>query len=388
MNVQLAILYRTEIMRLKYIVAALLLFPGFLPAADLFIYIKPVPSFQFHSQESFAQVIVTNQTGRPVSADIRVEIRLASGAVYAEYSSSPVMLVPGINDLGKQGIRPSFTRYYNNDLRLYEEKNLTLPSGDYAFCVRVGSAELGQEESLCNEFGLESLTPPVHLSPENRSEIEPNALIHFTWNPCMPSRKGIRYNLKIVEVLEGQTPEDAINRNPVFYGAGPLTMNLHAYRPGAQRPEYMKTYAWQVECLEDYGQPELRSEKTSSGVSEVWTFRIGPEAKEDTIWYARPKRVMDGSAVEIRNNKVYFSFYSEHVQSRLDYKISLTGRPVENTVARLVMDDGVVMDASMVLKGQNKYVLEFKDLYPEPGIYLLELTDQAGTRYYLKIQQK
>ena len=130
-----------------------------------------------------------------------------------------------------------FESYYNGSFGL-------LPEGQYEAkltAYRWASPQLATPYAVSNPTsGVAHFTvcykaqAPQFLSPvstnlslENTEVAELDALMPmFTWTQpvvaCNPAVMGFKYSFKVVEVLKGQNPDDAIERNPVVYRADNL----------------------------------------------------------------------------------------------------------------------------------------------------------------------
>ena len=83
--------------------------------------------------------------------------------------------------------------------------------------------------TVCYKAQAPTFLSPVSnsLSLENSEVCKLDALSPlFVWTQpviaCNPQAMGFRYNFKVVEVLKGQHPDDAVDRNPVVYRADNL----------------------------------------------------------------------------------------------------------------------------------------------------------------------
>ncbi len=145
------------------------------------------------------------------------------------------------------------------------------PEGDYTLSVRVESAASGR--LLAESTALLTISypdPPMVLFPACGDELI-TAFPVFQWTPVqVPVQYPVHYVFRIVEVLEGQIPETALNSNVVWYEDLDIRDTNYAYPISAQPLEEGKTYAWQVQVLDEAGQPPA----TNNGRSEVCTFSV------------------------------------------------------------------------------------------------------------------
>jgi len=138
----------------------------------------------------------------------------------------------------------------------------SVPEGDYTYWVLVRGEATGGDTGIVRVMPA---TPPRLLAPRDRSNV-PTAPT-FQWTGPLPPVSGVTYELKLVEVLPGQTKEEAMTTlRPWFVQTGIRTTTFSYPRSG--RPLVpRKRYAWQVQAL---------VAGAVIGVSEVWEFHVLP----------------------------------------------------------------------------------------------------------------
>lgn len=145
------------------------------------------------------------------------------------------------------------------------------------------------------------VSPPAVLLPMNGDTVrlyQPT----FTWLPIMTSEADYQYKLTIVRILEGQTPNGAIQSNPPYFeteiGAGNNTMLYPSYAPALEGGD---RYAWQIKGIRITGTSDYTSRV--SVPSEVAHFiMVPPEVLKRCIpVFARDPspEVMEVSTTEI-----------------------------------------------------------------------------------------
>ena len=112
--------------------------------------------------------------------------------------------------------------------------------------------------------------PPMLISPFNEG-IAPPVYTAFTWTPvfAIPGYQ-FEYDLLVVELFEGQNPEQAISANPVFMEETtnqPIFIHTQQYIPF----EFGREYAWQVRAREANQSIPI----SDDGKSEIFTFKVG-----------------------------------------------------------------------------------------------------------------
>ena len=177
----------------------------------------------------------------------------------------------------------------------------TLPAGNYAFCITVINADAGEEGGElgkdCIQVSVAHPSPPELISPQDGAVIEEDYPI-FTWMSPMPIPLGemITYHLIIYELHDGQTKEEAMQSNPVWFEEKDITSTSFQYPVSARNFEMGGRYAWQIICFMD---PNL-----SNGLkSEVWSF----EYKYETVQH-KLKLLTPEFAKEIEDSYPLFSW--------------------------------------------------------------------------------
>ncbi|HEY8690312.1 MAG TPA: hypothetical protein VIM07_13835 [Chitinophagaceae bacterium] len=99
-----------------------------------------------------------------------------------------------------------------NDIGL----NQALPEGSYTFCIQVKDFDTREILSTaCKTIFVTYYDPPQIINPFNGSAVQgfsPQMLM-VTWQNTAPQVFGITYRLKIVKLINGVTPLDALNNN-------------------------------------------------------------------------------------------------------------------------------------------------------------------------------
>jgi hypothetical protein len=174
----------------------------------------------------------------------------------------------GIWDRNTVTYEPAFTDQLQQTGRLSD--------GEYQFCVDVreglpesgGGALLGRD---CAPFSITAPQPPSLIAPNDLDTVIA-PLPAFTWTPVVAGYNlQVTYHLRLAEVLPGQSPLEALNNVPVL--EQDLETTTLQYPPDALPLEDSTRYVWQVQALDEAGQPVGERQ----GKSEAWTFRhLGP----------------------------------------------------------------------------------------------------------------
>ena len=247
-----------------------------------------------------------------------------------------------------------------------------LPIGNYQLCIRVLSGETSQEiASSCQEVQVEPMTPLLLFTPYDTEEIETTQPL-LGWIRPGPAYlfPGIRYQVKVVEMLKGQSSTEAIKKNnAMMYQADYEPINL-VYPGFAEKLDTGKTYAWQV--LGSMGNGQLLE-------SEVWTFRLKqPDSLKKELppvySYYKLKPEKDAYAgIAVKN--LGFIFSEELPNQGLSFKI-YDSRQKEVTLDQIEL---------LTHAGDNRFILELNQLgtFQQGAAYMLEVQGRDFKKYYL-----
>lgn len=160
---------------------------------------------------------------------------------------------------------------YSSSVQSFIDQTERFPEGNYTLRTRVEAASNGQALAEATaEFMITYPDPPSVLFPPCGSSVD-NDFPVFQWTPVqVPVQYPVHYVFRVVEVLDGQIPETALRNNEVRYEDLDVTGLSLQYPLSAEPLEPGKTYAWQVQVLDDAGQ----SPATNNGLSEVCTFSV------------------------------------------------------------------------------------------------------------------
>ncbi len=167
--------------------------------------------------------------------------------------------------------------WYKRGYEAFYLRTGTVPEGNYTYWVLL-QPDLGVDTGRVR---VSPSGPPRLQTPPDGARIsEPNP--RFGWLAPVPTVAGVSYELKLVPVLRGQTPEAAMAANPPVFAAGDLRTTSLVYPRSARPLVPGARYAWQVKAF-DRG--------TLVGASAIWSF-----------WFV-PGR---GGASPIPSSEIYF----------------------------------------------------------------------------------
>lgn len=225
--------------------------------------------------------------------------------------------------LGKKRITPKDITdvsnvWYASKYRDYIIRTGSVPEGTYTVCIYV------MQEHTGSELGKHCITLPVYLagaprliSPQGGSKLKQKHP-HFSWTTPAPQPPNVqvRYKIRVVEVLKGQTKEEAMGANVPWFEKGGLTTMSLGYPASARPLEKTKEYAWQIQAIDASGFPVGKNQ----GRSEIWQFEYAH--REHPVVSAIPKLTVSRTAKREGNYyKVTLTIENSHSVNIRDLQI-------------------------------------------------------------------
>lgn len=247
-----------------------------------------------------------------------------------------------------------------------------IPLGSYTACYRIirngskGPEPLADE---CVRLNINPLSPPQLNTPADKS-VEQTVYPQFSWLPPTPTEmfNNLNYDITVAEVLQGQTPAEAMLNNTPVYMNGNIRNPFQNYPSAYSSLQAGKQYAWQVTA---------RNGLNYSVQTEVWSFVVKPadSIKNQPVsgGYLALQNKQDASGISYVNEGEllikYYSYDREHV-----------------TLVRLLSADGKLVHEvkQSVAYGNNFLRFKLGHEFKKGTVYMVELTDQQNNIYSTK----
>lgn len=251
---------------------------------------------------------------------------------------------PGFTQLSESVLMPLIS--YSN---LSIQQSGMLPFGNFKYCLKAFSKAVSEPlGDGCMDVDNIPLSPPLLISPSNTEEIHllNPLLIWLAPSPLNP-RLEVMYDLKLVEIMQNQTPYDATDRNFAIMEATDLKTTTMQYPANAIALEDTKSYAWRIIAKS--------SEGNVIGQTETWSFTI--------------KLPKDNLVEEPKVNRNFIRLGSqpdaESVLVKDELKLIYEERYGKTNVTISIKDmsDKVVYSLEVAVdKGENRIVINLKDI--------------------------
>jgi hypothetical protein len=362
----------------KIFFVSMLLVTG-LAKAQLTVNILVPPSGIMDKQQLW-NIIATNTETTPLTIQVQVTFaEVNTGQPVFVASSSPIVIGAGTSQLTSNSIGAVQYNIVNPDYQMDPGPSGLLPVGTFSVCYNFLINKYDKVIQECQQINIPPLGPLLLSQPANGSELQQyNPL--FSWLPPSPvnALNNLRYDFRLVEVMQGQTGADAIKDNlPVFNTSG-ITATNYPYTNNTPI-ESGKQYAWQIVALNNL---------TVISKSEVWTFYTKETTTENSLRKAggsyiklKKEGSADGSAVFWKN-------------IRFDYFNETTDTTWRVTVADLTGSNHPVFDLSLenisLKRGQNlvSYDAGRDKKFIDKHQYLLRVTNLRGEVWQVRFEYR
>ena len=263
--------------------------------ANLFVPAPTASLAQWTTTPSVAMLTVTNSAGVDVDVTVTavffksdVEVGTAPGRITtlagATADTTVFIPVPRVATYTAPAIADWRAARFIGDVGRSLDRTGRLPDGEYSLCVRFENAttveptpRTVEDVAACASFRIGSPQPPTLLFPSDESNVMKRTPV-FTWTPVVaPGVTRVDYELRVVEVLPGQTPTRAIEANYPVFETTVQSLTSLPYPPSALPLEVGTRYAWRVRSLQPGGEFDDFAQAgaplgQNEGLSEVFTF--------------------------------------------------------------------------------------------------------------------
>lgn len=223
---------------------------------------------------SLGSFTIINPTELPFSIYLDVQITMEQNGLVFTGRTDLFEMPPGTKVINNTNFLTfSDATFPNSSLKNKAVQTGRLPEGEYTICIRTFT-NTGYQISMeqCRDFTILYPQPPHLITPEDHSLVNvSNSLPVFQWTPVIvPANFQIHYSFKIVELLPGQNPYQALRSNVPYFEKNDISNPSLLYPINALPLKEEKTYVWQVQALDQWGSPIAQND----GYSEIYTFTV------------------------------------------------------------------------------------------------------------------
>lgn len=255
-----------------------------------------------------------------------------------------------------------------------------LPIGTYNLCYQLlkqkadGFENIGEE---CAAISVAPLSPPILNTPDDAGIIEGDQPF-FTWTPPAPANLfgNLSYSIRLTEVLQGQSINDAIQANVPIIFQNNFSAPFLQYPPTSSKLDTGKIYVWQVTANSN-NQPVSKS--------EVWSFSLKTPDNEE-IYNNRSGFIKLKRSDAIPSTVCYKNFHFEYTNESNDTLVLINLVDLSGNHSKQIH---VSEDFSRVQFGENYKTIDLTAMKLKDGhYYLLRLTNSKNENWYAKFQFK
>jgi hypothetical protein len=242
-------------------------------AQSLSIVQQPPPPGRLRMGDLWNLTVVNPGPGTQ-TAFLRVQVRSAGGELALEARTGIRDFLVGSRTVTSRDLAPIEVLQTSPGANEALARSGSFPDGDYAVCVDPLAPDGSSAgTTACMNVEVATVVPPLPMLPDNGGETS-QPFIVWTWfmQPATASGEPVACDLRVAEMLPGQTPEEALRRNP------PVLLREHLRSSAWQTNEATRAlrsgqkYAWQLIATVS---GRVASE------SEIWTFTYrAPESEE------------------------------------------------------------------------------------------------------------
>lgn len=270
--------------------------------ADLILSSTPPANLaEWPSHREVLTLIVTGQPGLPPQKFIvKVEIKTTDGTVIASNDLSRATQYTSAVSAGTilfaADVVPLENMVFTGKYRTSLQRSGKLPSDNYMLCVTlvrpVDYTPLSP--TICKSFYLASTQLPVLMKPYNEEVLDAAAAqtaITFRWSPVSPRlTQPVTYHLQVFEVLEHQSPVQALRSNQPLLDQNIVNATQYIWRPQLSfdfkdsafsvtpdqqhEPRIGILFIWTIQTLDVQGLPITQTDGNGEGRSEPIVFYV------------------------------------------------------------------------------------------------------------------
>jgi hypothetical protein len=349
-------------MKMKFILLLAFSIPALLQAQVTINVVMPPAGLV--TKDQLWNLVLTNNSNTGSQVTILMNLKDAvTGQLVLSAGTRGIVLNKGVKVLTIQDIQPvQYTSGTANATTTF------LPLGSYIACYTVsnyGHEVLQTLATECVRINITPLSPPLLSTPVNRSTIQTPAP-QLTWIPPAPLDmfNNLTYELSVAEIMEGQSPAEAMRYNTPVYSIAHLRAPYEMYPATYNTLKKGKTYAWQVTA---------KNNDTYASATEVWTFTIAGDSTK--------KEESQASFVLLNGDG-----NSAGAQMVTDAELRIKYHSFDNThetVVRFLDSDRKIIQEvkQKILYGDNYLRFKLGNRYHSGKQYFIEITDNQHHQY-------
>ena len=260
-------------MRKIYLLLTFFFFAGLSFAQDqVQVTLSQPPQNQLRATDLWKAILI-NTTKSTLHITLSGTLKVKGEGIVVNGQSGLMSLPPGTKMITYNDVNTGSVNFKSGKWSEAFYRTGKAPSGDYTICIQA-KAEDGRElGSSCIDQNIiienvENISPQL-ISPADGSKQNSNMPILFTWMlPSVKPGDDFTYKIKVVEIINKQSPSEAVKQNPAWFEKSDIKTKMLQYPVSAKKIEKNKKYTWTVQLVNKSGQ----GVGESGGMSEAFMF--------------------------------------------------------------------------------------------------------------------
>lgn len=200
----------------------------------------PATLSEWGTRREVLTLLVAGQGSAGVEVKIKTEIKTIDGTIVGTTDLARARSFVFTNPntiLTANDVLPLDNMIFSGKYRKSLDKTGKLPSDNYTLCVQLVRPPdyAPASEQVCRNFFLATLQLPILMKPYNEEKLEAIAAqtaITFRWTPVVPQQtQAAVYRIQVFEVLEHQTPMQALRSNQPLLDQQVTGVTQYIWRP-------------------------------------------------------------------------------------------------------------------------------------------------------------
>src|SRR5687768_3371471 len=237
---------------------------------DAILSIDPYPSPYYSDWDNNPNIASLTVINPGAATQVRIHFNVTNRAnkVVLSGSSDPQNIGARATVIFDNPYDVAGSTHHDEEEERIASRTGRLREGDYTACAVIADLTGFSLAESCTQFTIVYPDPPLLLSPANRDVVTETDPL-FQWTPVqVPVDFQLSYVMRVVEVLNGQTPQEALRANIPHYQSLDGQFPSLRYPIDARPFEVGKQYAWTIQVLDQNGY----AASANDGRSEIWTF--------------------------------------------------------------------------------------------------------------------
>ncbi len=221
------------------------------------------------------QVTLTNSSSQAMNIVLQATVSESKKGRVLVATSRSIQLQKGSHQLNGRSVEPVTITESSAGIQDQVSRLGSFPDGDYTICVEVLQAENGNQLARdCINHSVTTALPPILLTPYDQTDVTDNIVV-WTWfmQPSVRTGEEIICDLRVVEMLQNQTAEEALRNNPPLIVKTNLRSTAWQTNFATRDFQSGHRYAWRVTA---------RIGKDVISESEIWRFKYADPQQQDS----------------------------------------------------------------------------------------------------------